>query len=927
MVQSVSAEDRSGKATFGMRVGEDTVEAYADLLHPVLEFNNSAVIFNPRFSYKDEGEHELNVGLVFRHLLENKSVILGANIYADSRESRHGNRFNQLGLGLEFLSKWFDARINWYDADSTPELINEFTETQIDTTVSRFVSRQTTTEQFFDDPFARINRILQNRTTNTSTVTTFRTTTTTVQTDRIFQEFETGLDGYDAEVGVKLPFFGSSTDVRLFVGKYDFDGGFGQQGAEGYKGRLEVRSGPYLTFDAEVFEDAALNGTDYFVGARLHIPLYGKDTWRRFRESYKSPSLNSFEDRMYSDMVMRDVRVQMDESDPIEDLGRFKQKTDVDVDVQRSRTTNNVTETLTVRNNVTFVDGDNEGGAVEDGTAENPWGTLQEGSDNAIGATIFVHEVSSGGGNYTDGVTLQSNQELTSTITAMGGKKFETTNRPVVEPGSGDIGVDIAGTSNTVINRLEINTDDADGISTIAGAGGTGSFTVVNNVISTTDDDAYGVFFEADADANIVISNNTISTDGFESFGIGIENEPLGPGQPGSIVITNNMVVTTGDEASGIELISDSFSTIVSGNNVSTSGDDFAFGIFIENNSDESASITGNTIATFGDNGSHGAIIDSNGNGTAVISNNTITTDDDFGIGIVSDNEDGTGQATVNNNTVMTDGDDSDGVLLIGGAGSTSAANNNVTTMDEDSFGIAVLIEDDGMVSVTNNTVLTLDEDSIGIFATTIDGGDDGAVTIQSNNITTQGDFADGVETILDEAGDAIISNNNIDVSGDAAEGVDTDNDGTGDTTISNNVIVTRGDDIGGDDADGVDSDNDSLGTTFISGNTITTTGTSAEGISSENDLLVAGPAIITGNRIVTTNANGVDTDDSCSQITGNIIDAGGGTNAIDATSSLLLANVALGAEVASLQAGNTITNGGVVATGGTALGVGAACP
>ena len=248
---SAAEQSRQTQLTTGFRIGDQTLESFADFLVPLYDQNGNTLLFNPRFSHKDEGELEGNLGLVWRRLVK-PEVIMGVNGYVDSRRSQFGNRFNQAGVGVEVLGKWIDARFNWYDADSSPKVASESTIQEVSSSTLTQSSTSISSRTDFKMPGPRGNAIVQDYVTtqeSTTTVTNIRTTTTT---DRVFQKFEAGLDGYDAEVGARFPTKKGMPDLRLFAGMYDFNGGFGHQ-AKGYKARLEIKSGPYLTFDVEVF--------------------------------------------------------------------------------------------------------------------------------------------------------------------------------------------------------------------------------------------------------------------------------------------------------------------------------------------------------------------------------------------------------------------------------------------------------------------------------------------------------------------------------------------------------------------------------------------------------------------------------------------------------------------------------------------------
>ncbi len=428
----------SGQTTLGARVGNKTGEGFVSILAPLHGTDDSLLFLNPRFALKDEGETEGNIGLGFRKKLGDRDAILGANVYYDSRKSQHDNRFNQWGAGLEFLSKWLDARINYYDPEDKTDLINEAqlqavnvdVKTDVSTRTSTSVSTSsavvgTTTTSTAADPFFTGHNIAASSssatTTATATTTTRRTTTTTTRTttrtttvtDMFFEQFEAGLKGVDAEVGVKLPLPDTAPEVRLFAGYYDFDGPFDQK-IKGAKGRLELRAGPFVTVDAEVFEDKELNGTDWFLGARLHFPfdvgalMRGENPFKAPKQTMKQFRNRPIQARLAED-VIRDVRVQTEESEFAENKQRRQVGMDQQVGVQTSNSTRVSSNTVIQENTTVSGDGNvvltdsgnpitinhvNDSGAAGDGTIETPHGSLNDAdadSNKADRNIVYVH--------------------------------------------------------------------------------------------------------------------------------------------------------------------------------------------------------------------------------------------------------------------------------------------------------------------------------------------------------------------------------------------------------------------------------------------------------------------------------------------------------------------------------------------------------
>ncbi len=493
--------------TFGTRLGEETVEGFADLIYPLVGTENNLLFFNPRFSLKDEGANEGNIGLGYRRRLADW-LVGGANIYFDSRESEYNNRFNQWGAGLELFSDYIDFRANYYDADNDKELIGSYGETVTEST--------TRTSYSYGAPWATNHEIV------TSKTKTERTTTTV--TSKFFEQFEAGMDGWDSEIGCKLP-FNKGPEVRIFAGYYDYDNPVGED-LSGGKGRLEIKTGSWLTLDAEVFEDEALNDTDYFIGFRLQVPLTADLSWQGLKDGLLSSRHRDLDQRMRGEMVIRDVRVQSDESDWQEDLARRQ--------VTRHNSEKRSTEQVVLADHITFVDGDNNRSG-QDGTNENPYDTIQQGADNAgDNNTIFVYEAggtatgrpgaADGGGAYDEQVVLQKGQTLTSTISwsGHGGGVYRTERRPVIRPTA--VGVEqqaeiygisftiapvISMAADTVVRRMELD-------ATAAGFAAYGDPSV--NKAST------GLYanIEKTTDTTLRVEDNRIVTEGDASFGLGI---------------------------------------------------------------------------------------------------------------------------------------------------------------------------------------------------------------------------------------------------------------------------------------------------------------------------------------------------------------------------------------------------------------------
>ncbi len=295
----------AGHLSAGGRFTDFVQEAIVDAVVPVWyrEWGSDAglVFFNPRGTFEESAEQEMNLGLGYRHLWGDSGVIAGLNAYYDARWTRRDNRFDQLGLGAELLTEWVDARFNYYIPEDDRQIIDEFDEVTVSQSTSSSV-----------EPPIVLGRLVLSRT---------RRTTTTTTTTRHFVQYEIAREGYDAEVGVKLPHLPDWFETRVFAGYYDFDSPFSTADAEGIRGRLEIRTLPALFIDAEVFEDKDLNGSDFIVGCRIQTPFdlaqlfHGGNPFGGARGAWE-PVERQFRDRL-TERVMRDTHVRLEESETV----------------------------------------------------------------------------------------------------------------------------------------------------------------------------------------------------------------------------------------------------------------------------------------------------------------------------------------------------------------------------------------------------------------------------------------------------------------------------------------------------------------------------------------------------------------------------------------------------------------------------------
>lgn len=427
----VAEERPAGQVTAGIRAGDGFTEGMGDAVVPLLWSRNTMLFLNPRASYGDNDEEEYNLGLGVRTLLDEHSLILGANVYYDHRATQFGNEFQQLGLGLECLSTWFDLRANAYIPDDDPQLAQAYESESVQQ------SQSSTTQ--WGTPFAAGNAIAQDYVV---------TRTTTITTTRMrFEQYEQAMGGFDAEVGVRLPLgrFDDRLEVRLYGGWYSFNRESGLEDVEGVRARLEVRALPALILDAEWYEDDELLGSDWLVGMRVSVPFdpvrlaRGLNPFAGWRNGFRPATRpRSMGDRMM-EMVIRDLHVRTELSD-------FEE-------VVSARTTTTSTEqsrrheTVELLGDVVFVDGDNQTG-LEDGSFSHPFDTIAEGVA-AANSPVYVFDAAL---PYLENVVLQDDVILWGAGTPVpggGGHAFGGQVFPVIDGWN-------AGPAVTMANRTRV---------------------------------------------------------------------------------------------------------------------------------------------------------------------------------------------------------------------------------------------------------------------------------------------------------------------------------------------------------------------------------------------------------------------------------------------------------------------------------------
>lgn len=287
----VAGPTRAGSITLGGHVSESLTDGFADIRVPIWRPGEHSFFINPRVMATDDSLERYSLGGGWRWMMPGPQVIVGANAYWDHLESPRGFEYEQLGLGAEVLTRWVDARFNYYLPEEGVNSLGGYS-----------------TEELGSSEPVRDGDYLVHE-------TRYR--------DAWWLHREAALQGYYGEVGFLVPGLDKYAELRLFGGYYSYeaasDDALWQPSYEGFKARAELRLPPAVTLDVEYVDDAEIMGGNWIGGVRVTVPFEvgnifrGKNPFEGIGEMFR-PRRREFAERM-GEMVIRSPRVAVDEKD------------------------------------------------------------------------------------------------------------------------------------------------------------------------------------------------------------------------------------------------------------------------------------------------------------------------------------------------------------------------------------------------------------------------------------------------------------------------------------------------------------------------------------------------------------------------------------------------------------------------------------
>ncbi|MBN2224032.1 MAG: inverse autotransporter beta domain-containing protein [Deltaproteobacteria bacterium] len=240
-VSAAAAADDSDAWTIYFRPGtrfgtDDRTLFILDFLVPIYQGEKNILFFNPRLTPDDHDGLEVNLGLGYRHLLFDDKLILGGNVFYDNRRTGWGTRWEQVGVGAEAM-----AELNKYVA-----------------LTGRF-------NYYFPLTGAKVSG-----TGGPATGYYFRTGGIWIGGGGL--AYEESPEGFDGELGVRIPFVSDYVETWVYGGGYHYHGSHVGT-IDGWTARLEVIPTDFLRLAYEYRDDNTTRRGDHYGEVTFEVPF------------------------------------------------------------------------------------------------------------------------------------------------------------------------------------------------------------------------------------------------------------------------------------------------------------------------------------------------------------------------------------------------------------------------------------------------------------------------------------------------------------------------------------------------------------------------------------------------------------------------------------------------------------------------------
>jgi predicted outer membrane repeat protein len=475
-----AADQLLPRAEVNVRAGTERSILMTEFWAPLAQQSDRVLYGDLRLMGDDDSNKEGNLGFGYRQINPKFNSVLGANVWIDRRRTERGNNFHQLTLGVESLGETIDLRANGYIQLNSAK-----------TTVTPNIGSAT--------PYLAGSNIF------------FDTNGFIIEEPQ---------DGFDAEVGLRLPIFQKYIDTtRIYAGGYHFFGDT-TDNVTGFRLRTEAQVNSIFSVGAR-FQHDGPRGSQGFLEATLRFPFKSKKLFQQ-----------------------EGLRSRLDES-PERDIDIV---TGSKVDTGLAKPVLNTSGT---EQRILYVD--NTAQANGTGTKENPFNTLAT-AQAALHANDILY-VNRGDGTTTgmdQGIVIdKANVQLIGSGSALtyggytlinAGQSPAITNiQTSTDDYTGNAVYAYGG--NITIAGLTLNGAQGNGVFVLANAGKNFSNVTVTNITSSNNL-KQGIVIGSD-NAAIDIMSVTYSTVS-NNIQAGINLYTVNAGRAGTMLVENNTANTNG---------------------------------------------------------------------------------------------------------------------------------------------------------------------------------------------------------------------------------------------------------------------------------------------------------------------------------------------------------------------------------------------
>ncbi len=428
------------------KIGNERNLQRTELFVPIYQ-NKQSLLFADIRGWSDNNDtSEGNIGLGFRTMVDKKFILGGYGFY-DLRNTKNNNKFHQATFGLEFLTKKYDFRANYYYTGQKRQKISDINSiillsTSNSTQSIDVISRENVAEIRYNENTASSN--IYNTANEVERITTI-TTNYNYNASLKSTSYELSLDGLDLEFGFSMAFYENLLflrnnkflkkakpvleDIKLYAGYYHFQNtNYGSDiKLDGYRLRGEynffTNNNNKILLELEYSNDNIRNDISFF-GLKYSYSFGANN----------SKKLSKLERRMTA-AIIRDLDIVTDQNIVPGAITNFANPVISDITISSQEVDRTVISEGYINTSEDIVSGeeakrqkiifvDNSVAVSGNGSSANPYNSLADAESNSAQYDIIYVKYGDGsrykrnisgtilGNNVEDHITLKDNQQL-----------------------------------------------------------------------------------------------------------------------------------------------------------------------------------------------------------------------------------------------------------------------------------------------------------------------------------------------------------------------------------------------------------------------------------------------------------------------------------------------------------------------------------